>query len=107
MVLLEDEEIQKKGLTTVVYLIGEKRKLDRRNAWRIAYLGATALPFRVESIHVCYDNPLLAPFFTVGLLSAGSFYRVRSRIHFGKSKVPSSLDITDSTLSLPGFFLKL
>lgn len=102
MVVAEDEEIQKKGLTVVVYLLGVKKKLDRQAAWRVASLTATALPFRFESIHICYDNPLLVPFFAVGMLSAGSFYRVRARIHYGKSK-DSPPKVSSTILGYYGF----
>jgi hypothetical protein len=101
MVLLEDEEIQKKGITLVMYLVGATKKLDRQAAWRLSNLGATALPVRFESVHICYDNPLLVPFFTVGLLSTGSFFRVRTRIHYGKSKDDSR--ITKDFL-IPGYY---
>jgi hypothetical protein len=98
MVVLEDEEIQKKGLAVVVYLVGAKRKLDRQAAWRFASLAST-IPYRYESGHICYDDPRLVPFFTVGMLSAGSFYRVRTRIHYGTSKRFSSTTTTEGRFS--------
>jgi hypothetical protein len=99
MVVLEDEEIQKKGLAVVVYLVGAKKKLDRQAARRFASLAST-IPFRYESGHICYDDPRLVPFFTVGMLSAGSFYRVRTRIHYGKAvKRFSSTTTTEGRFS--------
>lgn len=85
MVVLEDEELQKKGVTAVAYLIGTT-KFDRQASWRVASLATRALPIRLESVHICYDSPMLVPVFTVGMLSTGRFMRVRTRIHYGKSK---------------------
>ena len=86
MVAMEDEEIQKRGAVIIVYLIGRRHDSvpDRGiNAWKVATMTNVALPIRMNSVHICYDNPNLRPIFSFAIHALDTFARVRYRSHFG------------------------
>lgn len=81
MVLTESEEIQKKGVVAIVYLVGSQ--IDRQAAWAEPRLMAS-LPSLEKGVHICYDSPYLRPIVTLAQFAVGTFTRARMRLHFGR-----------------------
>eukprot|EP00980_Cylindrotheca_fusiformis_P001632 scaffold368_cov125-Cylindrotheca_fusiformis.AAC.10 len=75
MVFTENEEVQKKGVVSVVYLVGSH--IDRQSAWAEPRL-MSSLPLLEKAIHMCYDNPFIRPLVTLAQLAVGTFTRVRT-----------------------------
>ena len=88
MVLLEDEDIQKKGRVYVVW-INPETAMDRNTSWNVAQL-TRALPVRFTAIHLCLEQQQPQQSFVSGSILAlarlalESLSRVRSRTHVGK-----------------------
>ena len=86
MVAMEDEEAQKRGAVIVVYLIGKKEVSPPDggvNIWKIPTVANIALPIRMNSVHICYDNANLRPVLSFAIHALDTFARVRCRSHFG------------------------
>lgn len=87
MVLMEDEETQKKGRVYVVW-INPETTMDRTTSWSIAQL-TRALPARFSAIHLCLEQQQPKQSFVSGSIMAlarlalESLSRVRSRTHVG------------------------
>ena len=83
MASVEDEEDQKMGVVFVYYAAGpQKLKLQRKFALKMPSL-TKALPVRIAALHACYDNPLLKPILSLGLMALQAYSRVRLRFHDG------------------------
>ncbi|CAJ1944447.1 unnamed protein product [Cylindrotheca closterium] len=80
MVHLEDEEIQKKGVVSIVYLVGSQ--IDRQAAWAEPRL-MSIMPMRECAVHICYDNVLLSPIVALARFAVGTLTRLRMRTNFG------------------------
>ncbi|CAJ1949909.1 unnamed protein product [Cylindrotheca closterium] len=93
MVLADDEETQKNGVVFVSWAVGYKQDSNMvhvtksdgfKNAiWAMVKLAFTAIPFRHEAFHLCYDNFFLSPIFGMIKLSLGMYMGVRVRTHYG------------------------
>lgn len=83
MVYLEDEELQKKGVVSIVYLVGTQ--IDRQAAWAEPRLMAT-MPMRECAVHICYDNILMSPIVALARFAVGTFTRLRMRTYYGSYK---------------------
>jgi hypothetical protein len=81
MVLTENEEIQKKGVVAIVYLVGSQ--IDRQAAWAEPRL-MSSMPVLEKSIHICYNNPFIRPIVTLAQFALGTLSRVRTRLHYGR-----------------------
>mmetsp|Transcript_3602 Transcript_3602/g.8225 ORF Transcript_3602/g.8225 Transcript_3602/m.8225 type:complete len:437 (+) Transcript_3602:64-1374(+) len=80
MVYLEDEEIQKNGVVSIVYLVGSQ--IDRQAAWAEPRLMST-MPMRECAVHICYDNVLISPIVALARFAVGTLTRLRMRTYFG------------------------
>lgn len=83
MVHTEDEEIQKKGVVSIVYLVGTQ--VDRRAAWAEPRLMST-MPMRECAVHICYDNILISPIVALARFAVGTFTRLRMKAYYGSYK---------------------
>jgi hypothetical protein len=45
-----------------------------------------ALPVRFDSTHVCYNDPLMVPFFSLAMIIMGTRNRMRFRAHYGSDE---------------------
>jgi hypothetical protein len=83
MLLLWDEETQKKGSVLVVYLTGTgNTDIDRSLAWNLPSTSA-AIPLRSASVHLCIDGSTVHPLVALSLRVIGRYARLRIRFHFG------------------------
>lgn len=83
---MEDEETQKRGAVIVVYLIGKGHDYVPDagvHAWKDSTMTSVALPIRMNSVHVCYDHPILRHVFSFAIHALDTFARVRYRSHYG------------------------
>jgi hypothetical protein len=86
----EEEETQKAGMVLISYLVGVDLTLQQmaqritENIHRAKVL--SAIPFRVEAIHFCYNSIMWKPLLAVFKLNSLMFNRVRSREHVGEAK---------------------
>ena len=85
MTALEDVETQKNGIVMVGYNMGAKRVVDRELAFSIQFV-MRMLPFRMVSIHYCYDDVRFRVMITLAMLMMGASRRVRMRAHYGNYK---------------------
>jgi hypothetical protein len=85
MMALEDVETQTAGVVMVGFNMGSKRVVDRKAAFAVQST-KRVLPFRVVSIHYCYDDVRFRVMMTLGMLMMGASRRVRFRAHFGNYK---------------------
>ena len=65
--------------------MGAKRVVDREVAFAIQYV-MRILPFRMVSIHYCYDDVRFRVMMTFAMLMMGATRRVRLRAHYGNYK---------------------
>lgn len=80
MVYLEDAEIQRNGVVSIVYLVGSQ--IDRQAAWAEPRLMNT-MPMRECAVHICYDNVLISPIVALARFAVGTFTRLRMKSYFG------------------------
>jgi len=85
MTALEDVETQRNGIVMVGYNMGAKRVVDRGLAFAIQFV-MRILPFRIVSIHYCYDDVRFRVMMTLAMLMMGASRRVRLRAHYGTYK---------------------
>ena len=78
----DDEEAQKRGVVGCMYCVDAGVSTDLQRMRKSANL-RNALPARFDSVHVCYNNPLMVPFFSLGMLIMGTHSRMRFRSHYG------------------------
>jgi hypothetical protein len=81
----DDEEAQKRGVVACVYCVGEYLNLDRQMVRRVGNL-RNALPVRVISAHICYNDPLILPLISLAMFIMGAHTRVRFRAHYGSDE---------------------
>ena len=93
--LIDDEIGQKKGLAIILYLSGEpvhnSQQQDSggtigKNAKHTLKSGAitAALPFRLSSIHFCYDDSRMDVLLRALRMAQPLYFRLRVRSHFGR-----------------------
>lgn len=103
MAALEDVETQKMGIVMIGFNMGSKRVVDRQAAFAVNSL-KRYVPFRVGSIHYCYDDMRFRVMMTMAMLLMGAMQRVRFRAHFGNytevSYVLSTYGIPTSVLPI-------
>lgn len=82
---LENEEMQRHGMVMVVYNVGlcEMKSLHLNLMMNAGFL-FTDLPFRLMSVHYCYDTPKLRLAIAISQITLGQAGRIRFRAHYGK-----------------------
>jgi hypothetical protein len=81
----DDEEAQKRGVVGCVYTVGGGIDIDMQFIRKAGNL-RNALPVRLDSTHVCYNDPWLVPFFSLAMIIMGTHSRMRSRTHYGSDQ---------------------
>jgi hypothetical protein len=81
----DDDEAQKRGVVGCAYLVGCDLNPDLQRIRKVANL-RNALPVRIVSLHVCYNNPRMIPVFSMAVLVMGTHTRVRFRAHYGSNE---------------------
>jgi hypothetical protein len=81
----DDEEAQKRGVVACAYCVDGALNLDPQTLRKIGIL-RTALPLRLDSVHVCYNDPLKLPFISLAMFIMGAHTRVRFRAHYGSDE---------------------
>jgi hypothetical protein len=81
----DDEEVQKRGVVGCGYCLGGGLNFDLQVVRKTANL-RSALPARFDSVHVCYNDPLLMPLFSLGMVIMGAHSRMRFRTHYGSDE---------------------
>jgi hypothetical protein len=79
----DDEEAQKRGVVGCSYGVGGD--LQSNNLQRIRKVGKLrkTLPARINSMHLCYNEPLMIPVVSLGMFVMGSHTCMRFRAHYG------------------------
>jgi hypothetical protein len=80
-----DGEAQKRGVVGCVYHVGGRIDFDMQYVRKAGNL-RNALPVRLDSIHVCYNDLRVSQFFSFGMLIMGTRSRMRFRAHFGSDE---------------------
>jgi hypothetical protein len=80
-----DENVQKKGAVFVFYHVDVNNN-DRRVIYATAKL-KNAIPVKIASIHLCYNEPKLRSIVEIALTVLGPHERVRYRAHYGTYEV--------------------
>jgi hypothetical protein len=78
----DDEEAQKRGVVGCSYGVGCDFKFDFQIIRKQAKL-RKALPARINSMHLCYNEPMMIPFVSLGMFLMGSHTCMRFRAHYG------------------------
>lgn len=86
--MMEEEDVQKRGVVCVFYHIDDDFQKDRNMVLKCAKV-LNAIPIKIASFHVCHDEPRLRPLVFLAMMVLGSYQRVRYRSHFGKELVLS------------------
>jgi hypothetical protein len=81
----DDEEVQKRGAVGCVYCVSGALNIDLQVVRKTGKL-RNALPLRFDSLHACYNDPLLLPFISLGLAIMGTHNRMRFRAHYGSDE---------------------
>jgi hypothetical protein len=87
MVLAEDEETQKKGLVSVIFIMcgnSKSKRFHNESTFKISSVGAKAIPLRIEAMHFCQDSLLTLAVTSIVKITFGLFNRLRVRTHYGK-----------------------
>jgi hypothetical protein len=81
----DDEEAQKRGVVGCAYCVGGGIDIDMQDMQLLRKAGSlrSGLPVRFESLHVCYNNPRMSQFLSLGMLIVGTRTRMRFRAHYG------------------------
>jgi hypothetical protein len=82
----EDLETQKRGMVGVVWALGARDKNESVTLHNIIKTVEVmnAVPFRMVSLHICYDNWFVTPIMASIKVSLNTFTRLRTRSHYGK-----------------------
>lgn len=86
MSVMEDEETQKRGITCIVYSVaGEfvEGKTDLRTVSAGPWI-ARSLPFRMCSIHQCFNDPAVRVIINFSLRFLPERERARVKLHYGE-----------------------
>jgi hypothetical protein len=81
----DDEEAQKRGVVCCAYCVGGGIDFDFqlvRKAGKIR----KALPVRFDSVHVCYNDLLARPAFSLAMFTMEAHSRIRFRTHYGSDE---------------------
>jgi hypothetical protein len=83
-----NDEAQKRGVIGCAYLVDAALQYDADNFQILRKIGnlRNALPVRFNSIHLCYNDPLLLPFFSFVMFLMGTSTRMRFRAHYGSNE---------------------
>jgi hypothetical protein len=80
----DDEEAQKRGVVACAYLVDAAlQHVDNLQIHRKQAKLRTALPVRINAIHLCYNDPLLVPLMSLRMFIMGSHSVMRFRAHYG------------------------
>jgi hypothetical protein len=85
MAAAEDVGTQNKGVVVVVYAVGKSHgaKTDSGSTWKASKL-ISALPARIDGVHICYDSLIWLPAISIIKVSVNICTRLRIRTHCGK-----------------------
>ena len=87
MKMLQDVNTQKYGIISISYDAGPRKKElmnnDKEYTWRSGKL-ISVLPFRVMSMHYCYQDPLVDMLLALARVVLGARTRARLRPHCGQ-----------------------
>ena len=85
MTALKDVENQRKGMVLVGYNLGGPNNSQATFQQRVWYNAQVffGVPFRLISLHTCYDNPLFRPTIGLVMMLIGQKGRMRFRAHYG------------------------
>jgi hypothetical protein len=83
--LEDDEEAQKRGVVGCMYCIGGGIDFDLQLLRKIGRL-RNALPVRVDSVHVCYNDPRAVPVYSLAVFIIRAHTRMRFRAHYGSDE---------------------
>jgi hypothetical protein len=94
MACSQDEEVQKRGVVFIAYLVGSFSALqcDRSVIKQVTKLDA-AVPLRVASLHRCYSDPLMSPLLNFAAFRYDTSTRTRFRTHKGKELIKAPLPV--------------
>jgi hypothetical protein len=81
----DDEEAQKRGVVGCVYCVDGDLNIDLHAVRKTATLRGS-IPVRFTSSHVCYNNPLMVPVFSLAMVVMGTHTRMRFRTHYGSDE---------------------
>jgi hypothetical protein len=81
MAFLEDEDAQRRGITSVTYVVGNPR-VDGHMFSNCARL-AMSFPVKFKCNHLCYDRIHQVQALTLGMIVMPRASQVRSRQHTG------------------------
>jgi hypothetical protein len=81
----DNEEVQKRGVVGCVYCVGAPLNMDLQDVRKTGKL-RNALPVRIDSTHVCYNDPLMLPCLSLGLVIMLAHNRMRFRAHYGSDE---------------------
>jgi hypothetical protein len=81
----DDAEAQKRGVVGCVYAVSADLTIDLKNVRKMALL-RNSLPVRFQSAHVCYNNPLMVPVFSLAVFMMVAHTRMRFRTHYGSDE---------------------
>ena len=85
MAALENEEVQKKGMVFVAYEVGRRLGQSKHFQDLLAhkYLAEDGLPFKLVSVHFCYNSLTIRTAISLIHQVSGRDFRIRFRDHFG------------------------
>ena len=88
MATLEDEEAQRKGFVFIAYEVGRRLGQAKhfKDIIKSKSIAEDGLPFKMVSIHLCYDSVTLQTAISLLHQVSGSEFRVRFRHHFGSNQ---------------------
>jgi hypothetical protein len=89
MTALRDEEIQKKGIVSIIYSIGQMKFMSDRPS-KFAEMW-WFLPIRLVAMHICYDQPVMDLGFTMVSASMEAHHLCRCRIHKGTTGMDAQI----------------
>jgi hypothetical protein len=72
-----------------MYLVGVRGAADSKSIDFFVKFSKDliALPVKGSALHYCHDNPVMKPVMALVQMTAGKDYRVRSRTHYGETRL--------------------
>jgi hypothetical protein len=94
MSFTQDEEVQKKGVVLVAYMVGSVSlmRIDRSLIKQSTKL-TSVIPLRIGSLHRCYSDNRLSPLLNFAAFKDNTFTRTRTRTHKGKERIKVTLPV--------------
>ena len=86
MILLQEEETQRKGFVFIAYNCRKVRIQMQFHIMRQCYWIRNAFSERLVGIHICYDDPSMRPYIAGCKLLMLKAERIRFRAHFGNGQ---------------------